>query len=134
MKSAPKNTLSTSGMRNSASAKGERPAESRSGKSATAPAPMTSRPGMNFKVAGLGVDSVWINMVHNLTWPGFFGRVPKYPVHGPTARRDQGRLAGLKNPKRCRSFPNRHSAWVRGLWDHRSLREAAFLGVLLPGG
>src|SRR5690242_3078510 len=62
MKSAPKKTRLTSGMVNSALAKGERPAVEASGKSATPPSPITSRPGRNFRVAGLGVDSVWMNM------------------------------------------------------------------------
>ena len=53
----------TSGVSNRARAKGERAAASRDGKSATAPSPITSRPGRNFKVAGLGVDSVWMNMI-----------------------------------------------------------------------
>ena len=62
MKSDPKKTRLTSGMANSALARGERPAASTLGKSATAPSPITSRPGRKFRVAGLGVDSVWMNM------------------------------------------------------------------------
>src|SRR4051812_7680630 len=81
IKSAPKNTRETSGMENSALARGERPAVSALGKSATAPSPITSRPGRNFRVAGLGVDSVWMNMV------GAFGM---HPVNEPWGRRHQG--------------------------------------------
>src|SRR5476651_2073795 len=62
MKSEPKKTRETSGMANRAVARGERPAVSALGKSATAPSPITSRPGRNLRVAGLGVDSVWMNM------------------------------------------------------------------------
>src|SRR5215472_17566559 len=62
IKSETKKTRDTSGTVKSAAASGERPAASRSGKSATAPSPMTSRPGKNLSVAGFGVDSVWINM------------------------------------------------------------------------
>src|SRR5215469_4021462 len=62
MKSEPKNTRLTSGTVKRAAASGERAAAPLSGKSATEPSPMTSRPGRNFKVAGLGVDSVWMNM------------------------------------------------------------------------
>src|SRR5579864_9237863 len=63
MKSEPKNTRPTSGTVKRAAASGERAADSRSGKSATEPSPMTSRPGRNFRVAGFGVDSVWMNMI-----------------------------------------------------------------------
>src|SRR6478752_6924257 len=62
MKSEPKNTRATSGMANSALARGERPALSALGKSATLPSPITSRPGRNLRVLGLGVDSVWMNI------------------------------------------------------------------------
>src|SRR6185312_12714431 len=82
MKSEPKNTRLTSGMANSAAARGERPAVSALGKSATAPSPITSQPGRNLRVAGLGVDSVWMNM-------GGAGKLPF--VDGPKARAVQAR-------------------------------------------
>src|SRR5262245_57239223 len=61
MKSEPKKTRSTSGMAKRRVASGERAPAWASGKS-TVPAVMTSRPGRNFKVAGLGVVSVCMNM------------------------------------------------------------------------
>src|SRR5579885_1333336 len=69
MKSAPKNTRLTSGTANRALARGERPALSALGKSATLPSPITSRPGRNLRVLVLGVDSVWMNMAT----PGQYG-------------------------------------------------------------
>src|ERR1700733_1689600 len=62
MKSEPKKTRATSGIANSALARGERAPCSALGKSATAPSPITSLPGRNLRVLGLGVDSVWMNM------------------------------------------------------------------------
>ena len=61
MKSAPRNTRATPGSANSAPASGLRPAASGEAKSAV-PLPITSRPGRNFRVAGLGVGSVSMNM------------------------------------------------------------------------
>src|SRR6185312_9216564 len=70
MKSGPKKTRATSGTWNRAEASGERSAAFLSGKSATLPSPITSRPGRNFRVAGLGVDSVWMNMLLKWTLGG----------------------------------------------------------------
>src|SRR6185369_7849604 len=50
------------GIWNSAAASGERVPDSAVGKSATSASPITGRPGRNLSVAGLGVDSVWMNM------------------------------------------------------------------------
>src|ERR1700744_4562297 len=60
-KSEPENTLVTPATPNSFSASGERAAASRLTNSMV-PLSRTVRPGMNFRVAGLGVASVWINM------------------------------------------------------------------------
>src|SRR3954469_2267102 len=60
-KAEPKNPLATPGTLNSFSASGERAAASRLVNSIV-PLSSTVRPGMNFKVAGLGVASVWMNM------------------------------------------------------------------------
>ena len=60
-KSPPRNTRDTPGSANSALASGLRSAASAVAKSAV-PAPITSRPGRNFSVAGLGVLSVSMNM------------------------------------------------------------------------
>src|SRR5690242_7792586 len=70
MKSDPKKTRATSGTWNRAKASGERSAAVLSGKSATLPSPITSRPGRNFRVAGFGVDSVWMNMLLKWTLEG----------------------------------------------------------------
>ena len=51
----------TSGSANSRSASGERAAERDSVKLAV-PDPMTAQPGRNFRVAGFGVCSVWMNI------------------------------------------------------------------------
>ena len=56
-KSAPKNTPLTPSMENSAWAKGEACAAEGS-RMSSVPDGMTVRPGRNFRVAGLGVDSV----------------------------------------------------------------------------
>ncbi len=94
MKSEPKKTRLTPGTANRALASGERAAASRVGKSATVPSPMTSRPGRNFSVAGLGVDSVWMN----IAWL-YFGAVPRSYMDlraGPIKRRAVGAPNGLK--------------------------------------
>ena len=57
MKSPEKKTPLTPSMENSACASGERAAAEALGMSST-PSCMTERPGRNFRVAGLGVDSV----------------------------------------------------------------------------
>src|SRR5215468_10214187 len=61
-KSEPKNTPVTSGTSNRRAASGERWAVSRL-ENSIVPLSSTMRPGMNFRVAGLGVASVWMNMV-----------------------------------------------------------------------
>ena len=66
-KSAPRNTRTTPGSANSAVASGLRAAASAEAKSAV-DAPITSRPGRNFSVAGLGVPSVSMNMTETLGW------------------------------------------------------------------
>src|SRR5258705_4341394 len=75
-KSEPKKTRSTSGMAKSRTASGERLQAAASGKS-TVPSLMTSRPGRNFKVAGLGVVSVWMNMGQILRLGALYARVNK---------------------------------------------------------
>ena len=74
------------------------------GKSATAPSPITSRPGRNFRVAGLGVDSVWMNMVAVRN-----GLI----LHGPWP---PPRSSALKSRKSGLFSPNRHSGWVPAPW------------------
>src|SRR5712672_979926 len=59
-KSEPKNTRSTPSTANSLLASGEGVAASADAKSFV-PLSMTTRPGRNFRVDGLGVCSVWIN-------------------------------------------------------------------------
>src|SRR5947207_14344529 len=59
-KSAPKNTRSTPSTANSRLASGEDWAVSTAAKSIV-PFSMTTRPGRNFRVDGLGVCSVWMN-------------------------------------------------------------------------
>src|SRR5438132_4430482 len=61
MKSAPGQTPVTSGRVNSRSASGERAADRESVKLAV-PDAMTAQPGRNFRVAGFGVCSVWMNI------------------------------------------------------------------------
>ncbi len=61
MKSLPKKTLETPGTSNSRKASGDGAAASGVRNSAV-PSPSTARPGRNFKVAGLGVASVWMNI------------------------------------------------------------------------
>src|SRR6266851_520761 len=61
MKSAPRKTPVTSGRVNSRSASGERAADRESVKLAV-PDAMTVQPGRNFRVAGFGVCSVWMNI------------------------------------------------------------------------
>ena len=61
MKSAPRNTRATPGSSNNAVASGLGTAASGLAKSAVR-APITSRPGRNFSVAGFGVSSVSMNM------------------------------------------------------------------------
>ena len=61
MKSEPRNTPVTPGSANSAEASGETAAASAVRKSRGSPT-STSRPGRNFRVAGLGVASVWMNI------------------------------------------------------------------------
>ena len=62
MKSPPEHHADTPSISNSRCASGDFAADARVGKSAT-PSPRTAAPGKNFSVAGLGVDSVWMNMV-----------------------------------------------------------------------
>jgi hypothetical protein len=62
MKSEPRNTRATPGRAKMRDASGLRIAASTPAKSAVPRSPITSRPGMNFRVAGLGVDSVSMNM------------------------------------------------------------------------
>src|SRR5216683_131370 len=59
-KSEPKNTRSTPSTANSLLASGDGAAASADAKSIV-PFSMTTRPGRNFRVDGLGVCSVWIN-------------------------------------------------------------------------
>src|SRR5262245_29942764 len=59
-KSEPKNTRSTPSIANSLLASGEDVAVSADAKSIV-PLSMTTRPGRNFRVEGLGVCSVWMN-------------------------------------------------------------------------
>ena len=72
MKSWPNITPVTPSMENSARASGETPAESESVIS-NAPSARTVRPGRNFSVAGLGVDSVWMNMTRSGSRSGGYG-------------------------------------------------------------
>src|SRR5690349_3538890 len=71
-KSAPKNTRSTPSIANSRRASGELRALSVSAKSCV-PFSMTTRPGRNFRVDGLGVCSVWINKTGS-PWIGRCGQ------------------------------------------------------------
>src|SRR6202046_685939 len=71
MKSLPRNTPSTPPTPNRARASGERPAVSAVRKSAV-PADITICPGMNFRVDGLGVSSVWMNMGDALRYGRFY--------------------------------------------------------------
>src|SRR4029077_4043599 len=66
MKSEPKNTPETPSIANSACARGDCPAPSASLMSSV-PCVKTGRPGRNFKVAGLGVASVSMNMEFSQT-------------------------------------------------------------------
>src|SRR3546814_3674886 len=61
-KSAPRNTPSTPGTVNRRLASGEASASAAAMK-LTLASGSTSRPGRNFRVAGFGVVSVWINMI-----------------------------------------------------------------------
>src|ERR1700730_7560024 len=61
MKSEPKNTPVTPAISNSRSASGDLAATSRFGRSSV-PSGSTVRPGRNFRVAGFGVVSVWMNI------------------------------------------------------------------------
>src|SRR5262252_1939470 len=61
MKSLPRNTPATPGTPNSRSASGDFAASAALGMSRT-PSGNTGRPGRNFKVAGFGVASVWMNI------------------------------------------------------------------------
>src|ERR687891_967164 len=65
MKSVPKNTPVTPSTSNRRRASGEDSALAGSVKSTT-PRAMTSRPGRNFRVAGFGVCSVWMNILRFL--------------------------------------------------------------------
>src|SRR5436305_5639960 len=62
-KSEPKKTRSTPSMANSRLASGEFDALSTAAKSSV-PLSMTTRPGRNFRVDGLGVCSVWMNKLY----------------------------------------------------------------------
>src|SRR5665213_4478962 len=89
MKSEPKNTPHTFGRSNNFSASGDCAAASLVGMSSV-PLSSTPRPGRNFRVAGLGVDSVWMNIVWLLAqlvqgpWMGGL-----YQIDGPCAGRGQ---------------------------------------------
>src|SRR5216684_476812 len=61
MKSLPRNTPATPGTPNSRSARGDFAASAALGMSRT-PSGNTGRPGRNFRVAGFGVASVWMNI------------------------------------------------------------------------
>src|SRR5215467_326532 len=61
MKSLPRNTPATPGTPNSRSARGDFDASAAFGISRT-PSGSTGRPGRNFRVAGFGVASVWMNI------------------------------------------------------------------------
>src|ERR687892_1049897 len=75
MKSVPKNTPVTPSTSNRRRASGEDSALAGSVKSTT-PRAMTSRPGRNFRVAGFGVCSVWMNMVRFLPDSRTIGSAP----------------------------------------------------------
>src|SRR5258708_6492496 len=62
MKSLPRNTPATPGTPNSRSARGDFAASAALGMSRT-PSGNTGRPGRNFRVAGFGVASVWMNIL-----------------------------------------------------------------------
>ena len=65
MKSLPRNTPVTPSTSNRRRASGELAARSGSVKSST-PRAVTSRPGRNFRLAGFGVCSVWMNIAQRL--------------------------------------------------------------------
>src|SRR5581483_4220459 len=108
MKSEPKNTRLTSGTANSAVASGERLAVSATGKSATWPSPMTSRPGRNFSVFGLGVDSVWMNIG---------GTVGQRALHGPCGHANQGDPPDGTGRELCLLQRGDHDRRGRGGYD-----------------
>src|ERR1700675_452161 len=77
MKSEPKNTPLTPAMPNSRSASGDCAACSASRRSSVSPS-STARPGRNFRVAGFGVASVWMNI---FVCPQSLGAGPMRPRH-----------------------------------------------------
>src|SRR4051812_45507557 len=102
MKSEPRNTAVTPAMPNRRCASGERPASAALVKVAV-PWGMTARPGRNLRVAGLGVVSVWMNIVEPWLEPlGYWDQV------GPIRPGNQGdEFAGQAGPGRfCRGKPS----------------------------
>ena len=67
MKSVPKNTPLTPSISNSRAASGDALLVSGS-RNSNVPWSSTGRPGMNFRVAGFGVASVWMNMTPRWLW------------------------------------------------------------------
>src|SRR5271165_738518 len=103
IKSAPKKTPVTCGRENSRSASGEvRAATSGSVKFAV-PEAMTVRPGRNFRVAGFGVCSVWINIDGSDGWTKQSALI----MGGQRGESTLGSLYEHSNRGRQRSAPRR---------------------------
>src|SRR5271166_379003 len=90
MKSLAKNTPETPGSSISALASGERSASAGS-RASNVPSSITTRPGRNLSVAGLGVASVWMNMGGQLLGP------VDRPCRAAEQGRDHLRLRGAKH-------------------------------------
>src|SRR5258708_2671211 len=112
MKSLPRNTPATPGTPNNRSARGDFAASAALGMSRT-PSANTGRPGRNFRVAGFGVASVWMNISKVST--AALGSRPKDNQHRTI--NNMGVSAGQVN-RRARSSTHRIDLFVVQLPRH----------------
>src|SRR5260370_31926152 len=117
MKSLPRNTPATPGTPNNRSARGDFAASAALGMSRT-PSANTGRPGRNFRVAGFGVASVWMNISKVST--AALGSKPKDNQHRTI--NNMGGSAGQVN-RRARSSTHRIELFVVQLPRHDRHRD-----------